>query len=412
MNKFTSLIGGLGLGAGLMFILDPDRGRGRRAVIRDKAKSALRETEDALATATRDLGNRTGGLLVEAGSRLTQSPVSDATLLARVRSKLGRATAHPRAIDVIVEGGRVILRGPVLASEVASIVSVISKVSGVREVENLLEVHETADIAELQGPSGIADEKLDILQRNWSPATRLLAGTAGSLLAIFGARKGGVLGTTLGTVGLGLLTRGVTNTGLTDLVGLSGIQEGLQNGDELGANADAPNANSGVKSGTSKGANAGAGASASTTRKANAGADATAGTNRGANADAGASAGTNRGANADAAATTSTNRGANADANDGANKGASAGANKGANAGAGTNANPNTGARANAEIHAADGVASSGRSGGNRGGGNRGGSQSDGVAAQQGSNAKSGAPTGGSAGNSAGTRGTGSGTQR
>ena len=36
MNKGVALIGGVGLGAALMYIFDPDRGGRRRALIRDK----------------------------------------------------------------------------------------------------------------------------------------------------------------------------------------------------------------------------------------------------------------------------------------------------------------------------------------------------------------------------------------
>jgi BON domain len=218
MLKILSAIGGLGVGAALMFILDPDRGRSRRATIRDKANRAAHKTGDALGTAARDLSNRTQGIISEASSLFTKEPIDDTTLLSRIRTKLGRVSSHPQAIDVIVQQGRVIVQGPVLASEAEKVIGAISKVSGVSDVENLLDVHETADITELQGESGVASDRLDILQRNWSPATRLLVGAAGGALTVFGVQQRGILGTALGTVGLGLVTRGVTNTALTDLI--------------------------------------------------------------------------------------------------------------------------------------------------------------------------------------------------
>lgn len=46
MNKAVALIGGAGLGAALMYIFDPDRGKRRRAVIRDKVEAAGNKLSD------------------------------------------------------------------------------------------------------------------------------------------------------------------------------------------------------------------------------------------------------------------------------------------------------------------------------------------------------------------------------
>jgi len=68
-NPLT-LLGGLGLGAGLMYLLDPDGGRRRRALARDKAVHGLKVSGKALRKTSVDVGNRTRGLVAEAGSRL------------------------------------------------------------------------------------------------------------------------------------------------------------------------------------------------------------------------------------------------------------------------------------------------------------------------------------------------------
>ena len=39
------LLTGIGLGSGLMFFLDPDRGKQRRAMVRDRAKRTSRQLE-------------------------------------------------------------------------------------------------------------------------------------------------------------------------------------------------------------------------------------------------------------------------------------------------------------------------------------------------------------------------------
>ena len=70
----------------------------------------------------------------------------DGVVVDRVRSKLGRYTSHPSAIEVHVNNGHVTLNGPILDDEVAALVSAVKSVDGVREVDNLLEVHESRKI--------------------------------------------------------------------------------------------------------------------------------------------------------------------------------------------------------------------------------------------------------------------------
>ena len=69
MNK-TAMLLGVGLGAAIMYFLDPDAGRRRRAVARDKALSAANDAGSRLDAKSRDLGNRARGLVAEADSLL------------------------------------------------------------------------------------------------------------------------------------------------------------------------------------------------------------------------------------------------------------------------------------------------------------------------------------------------------
>ena len=68
MNKALTILGGLGAGAALMYLFDPDRGNRRRALIRDKAVSMNRKTRQAVTGKVEDLRNRTKGMLHEAKS--------------------------------------------------------------------------------------------------------------------------------------------------------------------------------------------------------------------------------------------------------------------------------------------------------------------------------------------------------
>src|SRR5207253_11108980 len=54
-----------GLGAGIMYVLDPRHGRRRRALARDKVVSALSRADDAVGATARDMANRARGIVAE-----------------------------------------------------------------------------------------------------------------------------------------------------------------------------------------------------------------------------------------------------------------------------------------------------------------------------------------------------------
>lgn len=58
----------LGIGAGLMYIFDPDRGKSRRAHAGAKVTSAVNKTGEVIGKTSRDLSNRARGAFAEAGS--------------------------------------------------------------------------------------------------------------------------------------------------------------------------------------------------------------------------------------------------------------------------------------------------------------------------------------------------------
>jgi CBS domain-containing protein len=224
MKKEMALICGAGLGAGMMYLLDVDQGKRRRALVRDQAAHSARKTRDAVAATARDARNRAQGMASTVKSLVSSPPPgTDDVLIERVRAKLGMLVRHPRSIEVAAHDGTVTLSGPVLADEIDSLVAMVSRVPGVRHVENRLEIHEeAANVPGLQGgparrPRG---DTFELMQANWSPATRFFTGAAGSVVAMYGARQRTAVGAGLAALGLGFLVRGLFNREFTHLLGI------------------------------------------------------------------------------------------------------------------------------------------------------------------------------------------------
>jgi hypothetical protein len=140
-----------------------------------------------------------------------------------VRARVGAVVGHASSIDVDVHEGRVTLTGPVLTHDADRLVRRVAAVRGVKDVEDRLEVHaEPGNIPGLQGaaraPRG--GEVFDLMQRNWSPSTRLLTGAAGLGLAAWGARRFTAVGVAMATVGVSLLSRALANVPISRLSGL------------------------------------------------------------------------------------------------------------------------------------------------------------------------------------------------
>lgn len=220
--KGLTVISSAAAAAALTYLFDPDRGRRRRALMRDKLHRLSHRISHGAAVTVEDTRNRLIGLFAEARSRINNGPVDDHVLAERVRAKIGFASQHPGAIWVEAHNGYVTLGGPVLAEDVERVLKAASSVQGVRGVENRLEVYrQPGDIPGLQGaPARPRGGRIEFLQTYWSPAARLLAVTTGAGLALIGLRRKDILGAAVGTAGLGLLARGITNIELKRLTGI------------------------------------------------------------------------------------------------------------------------------------------------------------------------------------------------
>jgi len=147
MKKHTELLVGIALGAGLMYILDPNRGARRRALIRDQVNHGVHEIEDlrsGVVSKARHLRNRARGVALETRSRLRRPEVDDSVLEERVRSELGMGVDNPSAIAVSAEHGRVTLRGTAAEADMTDLVERVQSVPGVHDVINRMHLRKTA----------------------------------------------------------------------------------------------------------------------------------------------------------------------------------------------------------------------------------------------------------------------------
>lgn len=152
MNKGLTLVGGLGLGAALMYIFDPDRGKRRRVMIREKVESAGNKVGDTAGKMGRDIRNRAYGMVAETRSMFRAEEVSDEVLVDRVRARLGRIPADIGAFDVRAQNGEVTLSGQISADDLPKVLRAARFVRGVKSVNNQFEVRaEPRDASVLQG---------------------------------------------------------------------------------------------------------------------------------------------------------------------------------------------------------------------------------------------------------------------
>jgi uncharacterized membrane protein len=221
---WTKVVGSAALGAAAMFVLDPDKGRRRRALARDKARWVARRTGEVVDAARRDVGGRWQGMRARTTRLLHRDgAVADEVLCERVRATLGRFVSHPHAVRVDARDGQVTLAGPILSHEEAALVGAVRAVVGVSGVDNRLERHESAEnIPSLQGGAPRMPMRPELLQENWTPALRVGAVASGSLLALWGLRRGGASGLLMALIGAAFATRGAMNAPLSSLAGARG----------------------------------------------------------------------------------------------------------------------------------------------------------------------------------------------
>jgi len=190
MRNLLTTLAALAAGATAMYYLDPETGRRRRAVALDKAGSATQRAGTLAQAQGRHAFDRLKGILATGRAQLagTGAPLDDRKLHDRVRARLGRLVAHPKAVQVIVVEGRVRLTGDVSAREVDRLVSTVCGIPGVRSVENVLSVHEDAHASAQSTPRPRRRDRGE--RAGLRPLVPLLAWSAPLALVLRG-RSGG-----------------------------------------------------------------------------------------------------------------------------------------------------------------------------------------------------------------------------
>ena len=139
-KKAVGAAGAAGLAAG--YFLDPDSGKRRRHIARDRALSLLRRRAE---TTRREAEYRTGQVegKIEAAkskARREKPAANDQDLAERVKSEIFQPADAPKgSVNVNVEHGVVYLRGEVKRpDEIKKLVEQAGSIDGVAGVENLL----------------------------------------------------------------------------------------------------------------------------------------------------------------------------------------------------------------------------------------------------------------------------------
>ena len=150
--------GALLLGLGAMWLLDPDRGRGRRAWIGQKTNRLLNETGRFMRATGRHLANKSKGYYHDSRKAVgsAASSLSDTSIAESVRSALGRlGLKSASSVGVECSGGCVTLSGRCVADDVDVIIGTTRATYGVDNVVNNMELGTSFDSPTTSMPTSI-----------------------------------------------------------------------------------------------------------------------------------------------------------------------------------------------------------------------------------------------------------------
>lgn len=138
MKTWTRLAAAVAAGAALMYYLDPQSGRRRRTLLRNRGASAGQDAGRLVRDNSREAVDRAGDVLRRARGALVGTPPADDVLLDRIRSRMGHVIEHPGQVNVDVQQGFVVLRGRASIEEIEDLTLQLGAMRGVTGVDNRL----------------------------------------------------------------------------------------------------------------------------------------------------------------------------------------------------------------------------------------------------------------------------------
>lgn len=131
---------GAATGAAAAYLLDPERGRTRRARLRDQAQARLRDIGGAVQRGSRQVGTQAFTITQQVAHRGGNGALNDAGLSDKVETKLFADPAIPQGkLNINVEEGVVVLRGEVDSDDQRrDLIRQAEAIAGVVRVDSLL----------------------------------------------------------------------------------------------------------------------------------------------------------------------------------------------------------------------------------------------------------------------------------
>lgn len=134
-------VGCCAIGVGVMYLMDPQRGRQRRAWLSDTLTGWVRNTGQTFYRTGRDVANRAYGTVSSSMSQPARmGPLYSEQLRDRVQAEICRVAPQSQAVQVMADiNGSVTLTGSVRPEDSDRIIAAVEDVDGVNLVINRLE---------------------------------------------------------------------------------------------------------------------------------------------------------------------------------------------------------------------------------------------------------------------------------
>jgi len=130
-------------GAAAMYLLDPQRGRSRRAKLVDQTSSFVRRTGRSMRASGIDLANRMRGMMHEGRKQVDSAMQSSSELAQRIRGEISRCCSNPSDINFMADReGAVTLTGPIDKVEADWLLAAITRIPGVCQIINGMKTKE------------------------------------------------------------------------------------------------------------------------------------------------------------------------------------------------------------------------------------------------------------------------------